>query len=778
MLYLFHCRRSFFSSETKALLLLIAATSATVLSTTSLSTSCDDTTLPCYGIRIRHPWLSDGKNYWCYNDPIELCPRSSSSLYLIRPFDDSPGYYEIRIFREMYWYLSPYLAHNGDTVGEVPVESVNTFRWIVRAGLNGGYHIVSSFTDGRSWIVGYRNITATTRVLAMRGISQQDWPTTEPNAEHISWMIERECPIGSTYDATVVGCRMTVKGVVCTCPAGSFGSCNTCPCPQGTCAPCTAGSFCNNIYTRPAICPKDFYCPLGAIDPLPCYRNATTASTGSTSIDQCVCAPGHYVSTSFACEACEPGTYCPLGTLPYKNICEAGYYCLNGIDRVACQVGQHCPPRSTQPLPCPDGHMCSNTTLPTKCAMGSYCMNNATKEEDCPAGSYCPSPEVRIACVNNGTYCPPRSTREGPCYSKSYCPNSATIYECPVSTYCPAGMVEPQPCPIGKYCPTTWSAIDCYPKSYCVGSNTQEQPCPLGSYCPTPSEKYECNPGDICVVGSLSPSPCSAGYFCPDYETAEICPKTKYCPPKSTKPLDCPTLSDTIGRGATAISDCLCLPGHHLDGDWCRECSEGTYQAIPNRDSECISCPDGSTTLTRGVTNSDTCVCKVGYEYQRGLCSKCRTGFEKLQVGNEACQLAKIVELMRNDTVQCSGTNYRDEQTNTCKECQGGTYLVGAKCKACTADALPCCTAGTTNATEQYVCLQCRDSISKCQFSDAVTNPPWYGLLSITFLALTLVNLSAIAWDYVRGRMRTGRLRSKSNADFSSQYIIMFCGLQ
>jgi hypothetical protein len=171
------------------------------------------------------------------------------------------------------------------------------------------------------------------------------------------------------------------------------------------------------------ICARDFWCPGGSVTgsgstATACPSGATTISTGSFSITQCLVPRGYYyvdgvVTICPQSSWCPGGSVsragdtifeCPLGsTTPSTGasdlgdcVCEPGYY-YNGNAVVICELNKWCAGGSITgagavATPCPSTSTTASTGSSTldQClvAGGSYLTGGVVTI--CPVGFYCP----------------------------------------------------------------------------------------------------------------------------------------------------------------------------------------------------------------------------------------------------------------------------------------------------------------------------------------------------------------------------------------------------
>ncbi|CAE1277996.1 unnamed protein product [Acanthosepion pharaonis] len=192
---------------------------------------------------------------------------------------------------------------------------------------------------------------------------------------------------------------------------------------------------------------------------------------------------------------------------------------------------------------------------------------------------------------------------------------------------------------------------------------------------------------------------CAKGFY--KNNTARILEKCSPCPQDFTT---------TITEGATNISQCdlrICSAGQFRDNvsNTCKDCHQGYYQ--PNiTTGNCLKCAANYTTLASGSKNESDCIfyCRfAGYEIgpSGNSCIACAKGFYK---NNTAGILEKCSPCPQNFTTTitegatnisqcdlriCSAGQFRDNVSNTCKDCHQGYYqpnITTGNCLKCAAN--------------------------------------------------------------------------------------------
>lgn len=377
----------------------------------------------------------------------------------------------------------------------------------------------------------------------------------------------------------------------------------------------------------------------------PCPTGATTATTGSISINQCGCLPGYAGSPQGA------GCFkCPADTIGNA------YFSVNATECTNCIV-----------------------SLSTNGAIGQ------TTCSACNAGY-----------VGTAPYCLP-------CSGASYMPiANAQLYQCYT---CPPGSVSNKnatacSCNAGYQGSTAENCSSCPVDTYkdFVGFGTCSPCANNTSTCEQKSQNScpVCKLGmykDASVNNTLSCLPCPMGTWKSIYSTDTEC-------------LPCPISSTTTSTGS--ISCDYCLPGFYqafysysnngITYSSCASCEAASYMSDINNATSCIRCPEGMTSKP----GSSSCVCKEGYSYDATSqsCLSCPDGSWKVGDGNATDCATCHPTYYREVDGSCKScpTGYAsDTSTNTtsCSLCAPSYYRDARNTSNIVC--LPCA-AGTTNA--------------------------------------------------------------------------------
>lgn len=212
------------------------------------------------------------------------------------------------------------------------------------------------------------------------------------------------CPPGRYLSWNFVGSGLTQFACL-RCPGGKFGNISG-HSSQFCSGECEAGCYCTtgSISSCEYLCGGPaFFCPKGSSEPMVAGAGMKTIdaigesgeNTSSVRVSVSPCSPGHYCQngvefecpvgvfgngemlSSPACSGiCQPGYYCPKGTI-LPIICPVGYYCPDGVQKIQCPAGWY---GATQGL---THRQCSGT-----CRQGYYCPQGSVfaTENVCPRG--------------------------------------------------------------------------------------------------------------------------------------------------------------------------------------------------------------------------------------------------------------------------------------------------------------------------------------------------------------------------------------------------------
>lgn len=227
---------------------------------------------------------------------------------------------------------------------------------------------------------------------------------------------------------------------------------------DGACEACGVGSY------------KSF---VGNSSCVACPANSNTLNTGASSLELCLCLPGHVASADGACNPCPPNTFsevlgalscslCPVhsgaqaaATSAASCECEAGYTAGQGQDLcTACPASTYKPERSMNTCtPCPDNMFSpTGTEAISNCTCSAgYERINLTACELCALDAYCPGADAKHSCPGNSST--PRGAHSVAsctclpgfflyhttcelCSEDYYCANNTRV-ECPANSSAP-----------------------------------------------------------------------------------------------------------------------------------------------------------------------------------------------------------------------------------------------------------------------------------------------------------------------------------------------------
>lgn len=494
------------------------------------------------------------------------------------------------------------------------------------------------------------------------------------------------------------------------CPAGTYQTDSK----KDTCNSCPAGYYCppgTGDYTAYR-CPTGYYCPSGTANYIdyPCDVGTYNENTLQTTSASCIsCKAGYYCvgkGQSAPTGLCAPGYYCsggamkqkPVGSVSYGARCQPGQYCPEGsVTYTECKAGFYCPGDEMEAVkgPCQAGYFCnkgSKTPAPTDgtqgniCPKGYYCPEGSSTATRCPAGTYMSykGAQALSECIKctPGYYCDSPGTEEPTqlCTGGYYCPEGTSSpsasNQCPKKNSCPTGSAAAQLCSAGTYQNEVAqvSCNMCGAGYFCEEGSDAQSDCPKGSYCPTftkhsqqyvcdigtynpvlkavdssacldcPGGKYcssvgasgvtaNCEPGWYCTGKSTVNKPfngvtsggmCIWGQYCPSGSSAaKSCDSGKYCPN------DALSKTSDDSSGSTVDYNCaagfFCISGakspYPTDGTTGDICNKGHY--CPERSSSSLACSKGKYAPVKGISASSECIeCPYGkYCATSGLAS-------------------------------------------------------------------------------------------------------------------------------------------------------------
>ena len=436
--------------------------------------------------------------------------------------------------------------------------------------------------------------------------SYKDFVASTPSCTSCSGPFQTTVGLGSTSESA------------CVCDAGKTP---VDPPGNSTCVPCPVGSF------KPG--PGDVTCtPCTALE-------ETTFSTGSTTPDSCVCAPGYAGLAS--CSVCPGGSYAP-------------------INASACS-------------PCPEGKT-SESPGGASVADCDACLDDFYGP-DCTA---CNCSTICIDGIDGSGNCTCSSDTGLTGQNCDNCEGPFAGPFCNVSCSCLAGVCDqgfagtglcvPGSCEIGFTGPscdqcTPTHSPDSSPFCYwCIQGHQRLDAASSCTACPPGSAKGVSGSPSACAS-------CSPGSYQPigGRHVCELCPIGTYQDNfGSTICRPCPDGTSTSALGAQDIGSCTpCLTGSHATS------------AAP---TTCIPCPGNLTTNDQGLVGppESLCGCLAGAQVQvqaqagQGgvVCTPCPFGSSQTEFGRDPCAPCR------------EGTFFGGDPSRPCLACPFGAYCEGS----------------------------------------------------------------------------------------------------
>ena len=327
------------------------------------------------------------------------------------------------------------------------------------------------------------------------------------------------------------------------CPSGQYAYCGKCyGCPAGNycsgnkknACPAGKGSVKNSSsYTDCISCAKGFYSTGDGKGCIACPNNTTTASSGSTSKNDCV-------SNTELTRNCGIGNYNSNGNC---KMCDYGNYCDNGISKSPCAAGTGTRSGATSQAQC---GTCTGNFYST--GDGTGCVKTCPANQSvnathtgCDGGSATQTPTTHSYCCvrwDGNDYKWVTSYELGKCDSGYFRDPGLSAGNCKKTVSTPT--------------PTSNSVVCCVNGSYRTGISA--------SYCNTLGGKVASDKSE-CILSIPTPTPTSTSSKCPpgQYKLSGICtncPIGSYCPGDNTKRA-CTGGKTTNGTGKTSFSDCI-----------------------------------------------------------------------------------------------------------------------------------------------------------------------------------------------------------------------------
>eukprot|EP00961_Rhodomonas_salina_P168519 2271480-Rhodomonas_salina.1 len=421
-------------------------------------------------------------------------------------------------------------------------------------------------------------------------------------------------------------------------------------------------------------CPTDAYAHMvgGQRVCVACPENSTSPPQSST-IDACLCKPGHYLDTGKgACVQCKPGSI------------------KEGIGNENCTL---CPPGTFEPR-----RGVSNTPNCFKCRAGTYQpfegASLITQCLKCPAATYSPN----VSATNDSTCqaCPMDSTSLEGSSDKALCRcnpgfflDGNTCVQCAIGTY--KDHYGDDACDLCPFRSSTESLgsislLECLCDSGYFITDLGCAPCPIGTYKGGVSNSFGCNACPdhqttlqimsshigqcVCDKGSVETDinvstsertciSCEEDSYQPAVNSIGLtsclqCFTFAYTAPFSTNVGDC-KCNDTFVQHAWG--ECMCPDGHYLDthAERCVACPHATYQPHNNTETACMQCTDYSNTVSEGSTSVRECICDEN--------------FRQTSNGTCVCVAGRQFNNMSHECIECTVSTYKNEDMDTCEQC-------------------------------------------------------------------------------------------------------------
>lgn len=429
-------------------------------------------------------------------------------------------------------------------------------------------------------------------------------------------------------------------------------------------------------------CPKNFYCALNSLLPIPCPSGTFTRFNFSTSVDDCVtnqsdlCGVGlHWKSSVARCLPCAPGFFCRNSI---QHPCEPGKFTstFSSHDCILCDNGFYAD---------------LNRTACLQCNPGRYCEQGIQKP--CLPGFY--APVYRASqCVrcSSGTYANTIATECLPCTPGYFCINGIQSI-CPVSQF--------------NNISRSFSCLACSNGSYTSASRTQCILCDeIGFFCVNGKKNscaslgtdfysnmsigssfcFQC-PAGTYINNRTNPSgflPCNIGFFCKE-GVQRPCPYSTFSEQQQSQNCSQCRPGTYVMQNSAASLCHLCPVGFFCANYSLEQCRHGTFSNVSNS-TFCFQCPNGTFVL-EAVPARSCEVCLPGYYCQNYSRFKCMPGYYSNISMATACVL-------------CAPGTFHTEKQNTCYACEKGFYCVNGSMRSCLV--------GTyTNIAYSTTCLVC-----------------------------------------------------------------------
>lgn len=449
------------------------------------------------------------------------------------------------------------------------------------------------------------------------------------------------------------------------------------------CQACAPGSYAASANSSCVLCEAGSYAwQVNSTACESCPAHSSTATTGSTSQLQCVCAAGYAQTTTDAeiscavcgpgtfsvagassCSDCGPSTYQPAAASTSCRACTANSsHTVSGASestQCLCHAGFSL--QNGECVPCAPGHFKSDAgnQACTACAAGSFAADHGA-----------------AAC----TTCPENTVQENT--------GQTACVACPGNSSSPAGSSTTTDCK----CNPGFETINNVACALCKRGSYQSTHslaacalCPAGS---TTSKKGATDPTEC--------TPCPADTYAADVDGGA---------PVSCEPCLAHSTSDA---GSDGLEDCKCNAGFQ-PGDYpghCVECALGSFKSFAANQA-CLPCPSGmqGNAEVSPRTSISACVdCPAGTYESNNICYPCPAN--SLSPSGSSSSAACQCDAGFTGTGPCTpcspGSHKPSPGSALCADCQAGTYSDTSAATACLS--CPSFTTSQTNSDAQTDC--------------------------------------------------------------------------
>lgn len=418
--------------------------------------------------------------------------------------------------------------------------------------------------------------------------------------------------------------------VSCQCDVGYKCNGGLVTCPSGDCIPCDTNTFADTPGYRSACS---------------ACQNHSQSLEASDHQDDCQCSAAYYEASDHVCEPCAAGTFSSTLDATICTVC-AGDYKYTPVVPIDsqddCQDCVLCPDDQYDDAPCSgitasDCQHCPENSGTLQSANPSN-PNIGIESCSCDADFYgalggpcdvCQPPKVCDGILtkqhHNDHFC-----AEDSCSIRLYYGNSLTCRE-----YCSNhGLLCEDATHIGSWgsCASGGS----------IGCDTLQgsMVCDCGYIAPL-AEKVR-SAGRVATDTTHQDCHCQVGHYHVSDIVCEPCQvgSFKDVAGDATTCTACADGFTTLTTGSTSVNDCICPPGHFLDGDSvtdsCTACPVNTFKDVISNATACTACRNNSVAGI-GSTEEIQCQCQPGWYLSAGVCVECAPGSTKSNVSNDAC---------------------------------------------------------------------------------------------------------------------------------------------